>query len=140
MAGLCQPILSLVGLSFPGFVSGILMLLAFAVWLQWLPVNEQGPHRYAYHLPQPCSSGPQSRADHDGYIARVTPFINADVMVRTTSDCAGQGGKAEQSSSCGMLSQCPDPIVTVVGLYFGTLIGNSVLTEIVLTRPRFSAS
>jgi glutathione transport system permease protein len=27
------------------------------------------------------------------------------------------------------------PIVTVVGLYFGTLIGNSVLTEIVFTRP-----
>jgi ABC-type dipeptide/oligopeptide/nickel transport system permease component len=25
--------------------------------------------------------------------------------------------------------------VTVVGLYFGTLIGNSVLTEIVFTRP-----
>src|SRR3546814_8586394 len=27
------------------------------------------------------------------------------------------------------------PVVTVVGLYFGTLIGNSVLTEIVFTRP-----
>lgn len=27
------------------------------------------------------------------------------------------------------------PIVTVVGLYFGTLIGNSVLTEIVFNRP-----
>ena len=27
------------------------------------------------------------------------------------------------------------PILTVVGLYFGTLIGNSVLTEIVFNRP-----
>ena len=27
------------------------------------------------------------------------------------------------------------PVVTIVGLYFGTLIGNSVLTEIVFTRP-----
>ena len=27
------------------------------------------------------------------------------------------------------------PIVTVVGLYFGTLIGNSVLTEIIFNRP-----
>ena len=27
------------------------------------------------------------------------------------------------------------PIITVVGLYFGTLIGNSVLTEIVFNRP-----
>src|SRR3546814_4453390 len=27
------------------------------------------------------------------------------------------------------------PVVTVVGLYLGTLIGNSVLTEIVFTRP-----
>ena len=27
------------------------------------------------------------------------------------------------------------PVVTVVGLYFGTLIGNSVLTEIVFSRP-----
>jgi ABC-type dipeptide/oligopeptide/nickel transport system permease component len=27
------------------------------------------------------------------------------------------------------------PIVTVIGLYFGVLIGNSVLTEIVFNRP-----
>jgi ABC-type dipeptide/oligopeptide/nickel transport system permease component len=27
------------------------------------------------------------------------------------------------------------PIITVVGLYFGTLIGNSVLTEIIFNRP-----
>jgi len=27
------------------------------------------------------------------------------------------------------------PVVTVVGLYFGTLIGNSVLTEIIFNRP-----
>ena len=27
------------------------------------------------------------------------------------------------------------PVVTVVGLYFGILIGNSVLTEIVFNRP-----
>ena len=27
------------------------------------------------------------------------------------------------------------PVVTVVGLYFGILIGNSVLTEIVFSRP-----
>src|SRR5690606_7739592 len=27
------------------------------------------------------------------------------------------------------------PVITVVGLYFGTLIGNSVLTEMVFSRP-----
>ena len=27
------------------------------------------------------------------------------------------------------------PIITVVGLYLGTLIGNSVLTEIIFNRP-----
>jgi len=34
-----------------------------------------------------------------------------------------------------VLSNSLLPIITVVGLYFGTLIGNAVLTEIVFNRP-----
>jgi peptide/nickel transport system permease protein len=33
------------------------------------------------------------------------------------------------------LGNCLIPITTVVGLYLGILIGNSVLTEIVFNRP-----
>ncbi|NVK62724.1 MAG: ABC transporter permease, partial [Rhodobacteraceae bacterium] len=33
------------------------------------------------------------------------------------------------------LGNCLIPITTVVGLYLGILIGNSVLTEIVFSRP-----
>ena len=43
-------LLSLLGLSFPSFVSAILMLLAFAVWLQWLPVMSRASSDPLTHL------------------------------------------------------------------------------------------
>lgn len=35
------------------------------------------------------------------------------------------------------LSQCPDPIVTLIALLFGELIGGAVLTEQIFTIPGF---
>lgn len=129
-------ILSLVGLSFPGFVSGILMLLAFAVWLQWLPVMSRASTDPLSHLRSLALPALNLGLIMTAYIARVTRSSMLDVMgedyIRTAR---AKGVKPSKLIVRHALSNALIPIVTVVGLYFGTLIGNSVLTEIVFTRP-----
>jgi peptide/nickel transport system permease protein len=47
----CGKVVALFGLSVPGFWLGLVMILVFAVWLQWLPVSGQGGWR---HLVMPA--------------------------------------------------------------------------------------
>lgn len=129
-------ILSLVGLSFPGFVSAILMLLAFAVWLQWLPVMSRATSDPVDHLRNLLLPALNLGLIMTAYIARVTRSSMLDVLgedyIRTAR---AKGVRPRSLILRHALGNALIPIVTVVGLYFGTLIGNSVLTEIVFTRP-----
>ncbi|NSX84361.1 ABC transporter permease [Agrobacterium tumefaciens] len=129
-------LLSLIGLSFPGFVSGILMLLAFAVWLQWLPVMSRATSDPVSHLRNLVLPALNLGLIMTAYIARVTRSSMLDVMgedyIRTAK---AKGVRPRNLILQHALGNALIPIVTVVGLYFGTLIGNSVLTEIVFTRP-----
>ncbi|WP_027525903.1 ABC transporter permease [Bradyrhizobium sp. Ec3.3] len=129
-------ILSLVGLSFPGFVSAILMLLAFAVWLHWLPVMSRATNDPIDHLRNLLLPALNLGLIMTAYIARVTRSSMLDVMgedyIRTAR---AKGVRPRSLILRHALGNALIPIVTVVGLYFGTLIGNSVLTEIVFTRP-----
>lgn len=130
-------LLSLAGLSFPAFVSGILMLLAFAIELDWFPVigsstsgNPWGQWRGlvlpAFNLGLIMTA----------YVTRVTRSSMLSVLgedyIRTAR---AKGLRPAQLILRHALRNALIPILTVVGLYFGTLIGNSVLTEIVFNRP-----
>ncbi len=128
---------SLLGLSFPAFVSAILLLLAFAIELHWFPVISEGR-----------AGDPLDR------IRAVTlPAINlglimvAYVMRAARSSMLGvlgedyirtaraKGVPARMVIWRHALRNALIPVVTVVGLYLGVLIGNSVLTEVVFNRP-----
>ena len=129
-------LLSLVGLSFPGFVSAILMLLAFAVWLQWLPVMSRAATDPIGHLRNLVLPALNLGLIMTAYIARVTRSSMLEVMGEDYIRTARAKGVPPMTLILRhALGNALIPIVTVVGLYFGTLIGNSVLTEIVFTRP-----
>lgn len=130
-------LLSLTGLSFPAFVSAILMLLVFAIQLRWFPVigsttsGDWGAQLRGLVLPA-FNLGLIMMA----YVMRVTRSSMLGVMgedyVRTAR---AKGVRPLRLIVRHGLRNALIPIVTVVGLYFGTLIGNSVLTEIVFNRP-----
>jgi glutathione transport system permease protein len=127
---------SLLGLSFPSFVSAILMLLAFAVWLQWLPVMSRASSDPLTHLRNLILPALNLGLIMTAYITRVTRSSMLEVLgedyIRTAR---AKGVRPMALILRHGLRNALIPIVTVVGLYFGTLIGNSVLTEIVFTRP-----
>jgi glutathione transport system permease protein len=128
---------SLAGLSFPAFVSAILLLLVFAIQLPWFPVisspRAADPLDHLRNLALPAMN---LGLIMTAYVTRVARSSMLNVLgedyVRTAK-AKGIGANAVLWRHA--LRNALVPVATVVGLYLGTMIGNSVLTEIVFSRP-----
>ncbi len=129
--------LSLLGLSFPAFYSAILLILAFSIQLSWFPVISDPKlsdiGQRLYHLVLPAINlGLIMMA----YITRATRSSMLEVLGEDyirTAKAKGLPGVIILFRHA--LKNALIPIITVIGLYLGVLIGNSVLTEIVFNRP-----
>lgn len=130
-------LISLIGLSLPGFVSAIVLLIVFAINLRWFPVisagGDEGIVNRLWQMTLPVVSLALIMM---AYITRVTRSAMLEVLnqdfVRTAR---AKGARPAVVIWRHALGNCLIPISTVVGLYLGILIGNSVLTEIVFSRP-----
>ncbi len=127
---------SLLGLSFPAFVSAVILLLLFAIKWPWFPVisartGSVGAWFQSITLPA-ISLGLIMAA----YITRVTRSAMLEVLsedyVRTAR---AKGVPWRVVVRHHALRNALIPIITVIGLFLGIQIGNSVLTEIVFNRP-----
>lgn len=131
-------VVSLVGLSFPAFVSGILMLIVFSIQLRWFPVlgNTSGSGSLAERLRALALPALNLGIIMTAYVMRVTRAAMLGVLTEDYIRTArAKGVGPGQLVVTHALRNSLIPIITVVGLYFGTLIGNSVLTEIIFNRP-----
>jgi ABC-type dipeptide/oligopeptide/nickel transport system permease component len=129
-------IASLVGLSFPAFVSGILLLIVFAIQLGWFPVLGSAGTGIVDHLRALALPAFNLGIIMVAYVMRVTRSAMLGVLTEDyirTARAKGVGPVRLVWRHAFRNSLIP--IITVVGLYFGTLIGNSVLTEIIFNRP-----
>jgi glutathione transport system permease protein len=130
-------IASLLGLSFPAFVSAILLLLTFAISLRWFPVmssgNATGP---ADHLRQLVLPAVNLALIMAAYITRVSRSAMLEILREDYMRTAVAKGVPPLAVVWRHgVRNALIPVVTVTGLYLGILIGNSVLTEIVFNRP-----
>lgn len=129
-------VISLIGISFPSFLIAIVLILIFAIELPWFPVisNPQGSVGSSlYNLVLP---GMSLGLIMTAFVMRTSrsSFLNvsSEDYVRTAKS---KGTPRRIVILRHTLRNALIPIVTVVGLYMGLLIGNSVLTEIVFNRP-----
>lgn len=123
-------VLALAGVSIPVFWSGLLLMLFFALQLGWLPASGFGTWR---HLVLPATAiGFASSA----IIARVTRSSMIEVLRSDYVRTARAKGLDERRINLRhALRNAMLPIVTVIGLQFGGLLGGSVLTETVFAWP-----
>ena len=129
-------IASLLGLSFPAFVSAVILLLALAIQLPWFPVisaQTGSVSAWFQSITLPAVSLGLIMA---AYITRVTRSAMLEVLsedyVRTAR---AKGMPWPIVVRRHALRNALIPIITVIGLFLGIQIGNSVLTEIVFNRP-----
>lgn len=130
-------IASLLGLSFPAFYSAILLIIVFALQLGWFPVLSSGdlsnPVQRLHHLILP---GVNLGLIMVAYVTRATRSSMLEVLredyIRTAK---AKGLPRTIILFRHAMRNAMIPIITVIGLYLGVLVGNSVLTEIVFNRP-----
>lgn len=123
-------VFSLVGVSMPIFWLGILLIIFFAVMLRWLPSGGKGGIQ---HLILPALTlGLATSA----IIARMTRASMLEVLNQDFVRTAVAFGLPKRKVIYKyVLRNALIPVVTVIGLQFGYLLGGAVLTESVFGWP-----
>jgi peptide/nickel transport system permease protein len=123
-------VLALLGVSMPVFWFGLLAILIFSVGLGWFPVAGKGT---LAHLVLPAITlGINATA----LLARMTRGTLLEVLSQDYIRTARAKGLAERVVIFKhALRNALIPVVTVVGLEFGTLLSGAVITETIFAWP-----
>ena len=122
--------LAVVGLSTPTYWTGLLVILFFSLYLGWLPSTGDGSFQ---HLILPASTLGFALA---GAIARLVRARVVEVMGRQYVLAArARGIMPRPVLFIHILRPAIAPVLTVIALQFGFLLGGAVITESVFARP-----
>jgi ABC-type dipeptide/oligopeptide/nickel transport system permease component len=121
---------TLFGLSVPNFALGPVLILFFSVILGWLPVSGRGG---PLHLVLPAITLGAALA------AILTRMVRASVMEELSSDYV-RTARAKGLSESAVLFRhafrnALIPILTILGLQFGTLLAGTIVTESIFSWP-----
>ena len=130
-------VLSVAAISVPPFVAGLLLLLVFSVQLAWFPVSWAGSSgnlgSQIMHLILPVTALALTWV---GYIARIVRSSVLEEMTKDHVRTARSKGLPERTVMYKhTLRGALIPVVVVLGVGFGNLLGGAVLIEIVFNRP-----
>lgn len=121
---------ALVGVSMPTFWAGLMLMLLFSLKLKWLPPS--GSYGPEYWILPALTLGLSGSAN----IMRMTRSSMLEVVrqdyIRTAK---AKGQKDWVVTIVHALRNALIPVVTVIGIQFGSLLGGSVLIESVFALP-----
>jgi peptide/nickel transport system permease protein len=138
---------SILGFSLPTFWVGLMLIMVFSVMLGWLPSNGRGETTLLFGMI------PVSFTSSDGLRHLVMPatslaLFDLALLIRLTRAGAheallqgyvkfarAKGLTSTRVIGVHMLRNILIPIVTVIGLQFGSLIGFATVTESVFAWP-----
>ena len=137
---------SILGFSLPTFWVGLMLIMVFSVMLGWLPSNGRGPTTDLFGVPV-------SFLSVDGWRHLVLPAVNLALfklalLIRLTRAgtrealmqdyvrfARAKGLTRARVIGVHVLSNILIPIVTVIGLEFGSVIAFAIVTETVFAWP-----
>lgn len=118
------------GISFPSFALGMVLIQLFSVYLGWLP--SIGASSWQHYILPSITLG----AGVAAIMARFTRASFVEVIkedfVRTAR---AKGLSEERVINKHVLRNALIPVVTMMGLQFGTLLGGSIVVEAVFSWP-----
>lgn len=122
--------LALIGQAMPTFWLGILLILVFAVFLGWLPTSGRGGIE---HLVLPAVTLASFS------MARTTRLVRSCMLEVLSQDyirtARSKGLRELAVVTRHALRNAAIPIVTIVGLDFGHMLGGAVITETIFSWP-----
>lgn len=121
---------AVLGISMPGFLLGLILMLVFASMLGWVPPTGRGAWRHLI-LPALTLGLPYVAA-----FARLTRSNMLDVLSEDFIRTARAKGLSWPKVTCRhAMRNASIPIVTVLGLDFGRLLGGAAIVETVFAWP-----
>jgi peptide/nickel transport system permease protein len=132
--------IAVTGVSLPVFWTGIMLIIVFALTLRWLPsAGMYAPYGggdladLVWHLVLPAVTlGTASAAA----LARMTRSSVLEIVRQDFVRSARAKGLAERAVvGRHVLKNAVNPVVTVLGVQVGTLLGGAILTETVFSWP-----
>jgi peptide/nickel transport system permease protein len=126
---------SLVGLSFPNFALGPILILVFAIDLAMLPVSGAGVRAgdFLRHLVLPAVTL------GSGLAAILTRMVRTSMLEELGQDYIRTARAKGLSESAVVyrhaLRNALNPVLTVVGLQFGSLLAGAIVTETIFGWP-----
>ena len=122
--------IGLIGVSMPNFWHGLMNILIFSVWLGWFPPS--GFYGWEYWILPAYTIGASSAAQ----IMRMTRSSMLDVIRQDYITAARAKGLSERRIiTKHAMKNALIPILTVIGMDFGTSLGGAVITESVFSIP-----
>jgi len=123
-------VVSLLGLSFPGFASGPILILLVSIKLGWLPVSGAGN---IWHLVLPAVTMGAALA------AILTRMVRTAMLEELGQDyirTARAKGLPERTVVYKhALRNAMIPVLTLIGLQFGALLAGAIVTETIFSWP-----
>ncbi|CAP40687.1 ABC transporter permease [Bordetella petrii] len=137
---------SVLGFSLPNFWQGMMLILLFAVWLGWLPASGRGETVSVLGVPLSILTA-------NGWSHVIMPAVNLALanialVLRLTATGVAEAQSQEYVKFARAKGVRPGrivrrhilrniliPVVTVVGMEFGSLIAYSTITETVFAWP-----
>jgi ABC-type dipeptide/oligopeptide/nickel transport system permease component len=123
-------LLALVGQAIPVFWLGLILIIVFSLKLRWLPASGSGTAR---HLVLP------SVALGAYYLSAITRIVRASLIEALGQDyvrtARAKGLSAWRITMRHALRNALIPVVTVQGMYFASLLGGALITEIIFAWP-----
>jgi peptide/nickel transport system permease protein len=124
--------------SMPSFWKGIVLIWVFSVWLRWFPAMGYAdpfaePGQFLWRMVLPAIT---LGTFFSGLVARIIRSSLLEVLDQDYIKAARAKGVRQAALVYRhALSNALIPVVTVIGLQFGTLLGGAVLTETVFSIP-----
>jgi ABC-type dipeptide/oligopeptide/nickel transport system permease component len=123
-------VVSLLGLSVPNFALGPLLILLFSIEIGWLPVSGRGGWE---HLVLPAVTLGAALA------AILTRMVRSAMLEELFSDyvrtARAKGLSERRVLLRHALPNALFPVVTIIGLQFGTLLAGTIVTEMIFSWP-----
>jgi len=122
--------LSLVGVSIPNFLMGPILILVFSLWLGWFPVS--GRDGFASIILPALTLG-------TAMAAILSRMIRATLLETLHEDYIRTARAKGMSETVVIwrhaMRNALLPVITLLGLQLGTLLGGAVITEVVFSWP-----
>jgi peptide/nickel transport system permease protein len=142
LSGVAASTLSVVGFSAPVFVSGVLLVVVFGVWLQVLPPSgyvafSEDP---ALHLSCLVLPALAIGLNFMGVVARITRASLVDTIDKDYVTLARAKGLSKGRAMIRhALPNAMVPVIAIVGIRAGNLLGGTVIVEALFDWPGLSS-